>query len=70
VPFAQIGGLPMKLMPKVFDFTMDTPRLAGKHLVRAMHTGFAKSAKNDLKPTDFLEHNFYILKWREYGKFT
>ena len=25
VSSAQIGGLPMKLVPKVFDFTMDTP---------------------------------------------
>ena len=24
VPSAQIGGLPVKLAPKVFDFTMDT----------------------------------------------
>ena len=25
VPSAQIGGLPVKLMPKNFDFTMETP---------------------------------------------
>jgi hypothetical protein len=49
VPSAQNGGLPVKLTPKVFNFTMDTPS-AGKRLVRAMEcTQFrAKSAKNDL----------------------
>ena len=62
VPSAQIGGLPMKLAPKVIYFTTDYPELAGKRLVRALQrTQFrAKSAKNDLKPTDFLRLNFYF----------
>ena len=27
VPSTQIGGIPVKLEPKVFDFTLDTPSL-------------------------------------------
>jgi hypothetical protein len=52
VPSTQIGRLPVKLMPKVFDFTMDTP------MQRTLF--HAKSAKNDLKPTYFLKRNFYF----------
>jgi hypothetical protein len=50
VPSAQNGGLPVKLVPKIFDFTITTPSLAGKRLVRAMQcTQFrAKSAEDDL----------------------
>ena len=36
VPSAQIGGLPVNLVPKVFDFTMDTPSSPETALVRAM----------------------------------
>jgi hypothetical protein len=62
VPSAQTGGILVKLAPKVFNFIMDIPSLPKKRLVRAMQrTQFrAKSAKNDLKPTDFLERNFYF----------
>ena len=52
VPSTQNGGLLVKLAPKLFDFTMDTPM---------QHTqSCAKNAKNDLKPTHFLKHNFYF----------
>ena len=52
----------MKLAPKVIYFTTDDPELAGKRLVRALQrTQFcAKSAKNALKPTDFLRLSFYF----------
>jgi hypothetical protein len=52
----------MKLVSKVFNFIMDTPPPRGKRLLRAMQrTQFcAKSAKDDLKPMDFLKRNFYF----------
>ena len=54
VPSAQIGGLPVKLASEV-SILLWTPWLVGKRLVRAIQcTQFrVKSAKNDLKPTDF-----------------
>ena len=58
LPSARNGYvLPVKLTPKVFNFTTDTPWLARKRLVRAMQrTQFrAKNAKNNLKPMDFCE---------------
>ena len=53
--FSEIGA-------KSFQLYYGQPYLAGKCLVRAMqHTQFcAKSAKNDLKPIDFLKGNFYF----------
>ena len=47
---------------KNFRLYYGHPQLAGKHLVRAMQrTQFhAKSAENDLKPTNFLRRNFYF----------
>jgi hypothetical protein len=62
VPSAQNGKLLVKLGPKVFDFTMDTPSSPKKLLVRAMQcTQFhAKILKYDLKPMDFLKRNFYF----------
>jgi hypothetical protein len=47
---------------KSFQLHYGHSQLAGKHLVRAMQcTQFcAKSAKNDLKPTNFLKRNFYF----------
>ena len=45
---------------KSFQLYYGHPWLAGKRLIRAMQrTQFhAKSAKDDLKPTDFLKRNF------------
>jgi hypothetical protein len=47
---------------KNFQLYYGHPQFAGKRLMRAMQcTQFcAKSAKNDLKPTDFLKRNFYF----------
>jgi hypothetical protein len=45
-----------------FQLYYGQPHLAGKRLVRAMQCMQfrAKSAKTDLKPTDFLKSNFYF----------
>ena len=66
VPTAQNGRLLVKLAPKSFQLYYGHAQLARKHLVRAMQCMqfLAKSAKDDLKPTDILKHNFY-LKQRE-----
>jgi hypothetical protein len=57
----QIGGLLVKLAPKVLNFTMNTlacwKTLSESYATHAFHV---KSAKNDLKPTDFLKRNFYF----------
>ena len=47
---------------KSFRLYYGHPWLAGKRLMRAMQCMQfrAKSAKNDLKPTDFLKRNFYF----------
>jgi hypothetical protein len=47
---------------KSFQLYYGHPWLAGKRSMRAMQcTQFcAKSAKNDLKPTNFLKRNFYF----------
>jgi hypothetical protein len=70
VPSAQNGGLPVKLAQFFFKTLLWTPLAHRKvlNLVRAMEgTQFrAKSAKNDLKPTDFLKNVTFILKRREY----
>ena len=62
MPSVQNDGLSVKLAPEVFDFYYRHPQLAGKRLVRAkQRTQFrAKSAKNDLKPTDLVNRNFYF----------
>ena len=57
---AQNGGLPVKLAPKVFDFTMDTlarREALSESLQRTQLR--AKSAKYDLKPKDFCKPKFY-----------
>ena len=62
VPSAQNGGLPVKLVPKVFNFTMDTPSLpesAQWELCNARNL-VLKMQKNDLKPTDSLKHILYF----------
>jgi len=53
--FREIGA-------KSFQLYYGHPQLAGERLVRAMQcTQFcAKSAKNDLKPADFLKRNIYF----------
>jgi hypothetical protein len=62
VPSSQIGGLPVELASKVFDFTMNTPSFTKKRLVSALQRMqfCAKSVKYDLKPTKFLQRNFYF----------
>ena len=47
---------------KSFQLYYGHPQLAGKILGRAMQCMHfrAKSAKNDLKPMDFLKRNFYF----------
>jgi hypothetical protein len=66
VPSAQNGGLPVKLAHFFIKKSLLWTPLARRkalNLVRAMEsTHFcAKSAKNDLKPTDFLKkRNFYF----------
>jgi hypothetical protein len=47
---------------KSFQLYYGHPYLAGKRLARAMQCKQfrAKNAKNDLTPTNFLEHKFYF----------